>query len=589
MHTSRCVAGVAAMLLFFAASAALAVGYLWTNGSGAGDWFTPTNWDPEGIPGSVPGRDDSVWIDTALPGEVNYPVLGSTQSAIVTGLCVSSDMNETHNTWLTVKGNLIDTGDWLVVGNWWMGDANTPKGTLIIDDGNVNMTGDNGTLGRAWFGYRNRGDLIVNGGMFSLNQLELGIGDDCPCSDSEGTPPCAAEAPGHSFSHLNAGTIEVRDYDAFTMRNGYPSCGFVGAVEWGDISKTWLDIRNGTMIINGNETYLVRHYRDEGWMTAYAVGTVEDGNIASNERAELVIDYDWRSPEKTTVTAYQAEPNQAYNLKPEPYTDGIIPLPVLTWKPGDKVAYGGTGQKGNGHHVFLHTNKTWVDFANLSYPVGEQFGHIIGAQDSNSFSVAENMCGPLHLSTTYYWRVLEANDGNVWKSQVQAFRTLNGGCSSRPFGGSKIAAQQVNLLWCTSGLDESDLYFGEDFNDVNSATVSNPKGVYLGRQSEPNYTVSGLQIGKTYYWRPDVIDRCGNIYERGYVTWFVIVSPCDFNHDDIVNFKDLARFAEYWMNDCGGIPSNCHLVDISPPFAGDDRVDMSDLDVFADCWLWMLQ
>ncbi len=57
----------------------------------------------------------------------------------------------------------------------------------------------------------------------------------------------------------------------------------------------------------------------------------------------------------------------------------------------------------------------------------------------------------------------------------------------------------------------------------------------------------------------------------------------DLDEDCYVNFKDLARLAEYWLETCD-IPSDCEWVDIYTP-GGDGIVDINDLDKLADQWL----
>ncbi|MDD5326184.1 MAG: hypothetical protein PHY02_00015 [Phycisphaerae bacterium] len=68
------------------------------------------------------------------------------------------------------------------------------------------------------------------------------------------------------------------------------------------------------------------------------------------------------------------------------------------------------------HDVYLGTDYTAVKYANdPNIPPGR------GRQDSNSY----DPCGPLESDTTYYWRVDEVNEPNVWKGAVWRFRTGN--------------------------------------------------------------------------------------------------------------------------------------------------------------------
>ncbi|MBN2137611.1 MAG: hypothetical protein JW720_07385 [Sedimentisphaerales bacterium] len=85
-------------------------------------------------------------------------------------------------------------------------------------------------------------------------------------------------------------------------------------------------------------------------------------------------------------------------------------------------------------------------------------------------------------------------------------------------------AQTVNLEWeAGASADVHDVYFSDNFEDVNSATSSDPMGpdnVYKARQSGSTYSVSGLVKGKTYYWRIDEISG-PNVW-RGRVWSFTI-------------------------------------------------------------------
>jgi hypothetical protein len=58
------------------------------------------------------------------------------------------------------------------------------------------------------------------------------------------------------------------------------------------------------------------------------------------------------------------------------------------------------------------------------------------------------------------------------------------------------------------------------------------------------------------------------------------LNDADFNHDCIINFKDIAIFADQWQQG-PGIPS----ADIAPPPIGNGIVDSKDLAVLTEVWL----
>ena len=53
---------------------------------------------------------------------------------------------------------------------------------------------------------------------------------------------------------------------------------------------------------------------------------------------------------------------------------------------------------------------------------------------------------------------------------------------------------------------EHDVYFGTDFEDVNSADIFDISGIYRGRWIDPNYVTEELNLDQTYYWRIDEIN-----------------------------------------------------------------------------------
>jgi hypothetical protein len=71
----------------------------------------------------------------------------------------------------------------------------------------------------------------------------------------------------------------------------------------------------------------------------------------------------------------------------------------------------------------------------------------------------------------------------------------------------------LNLTWCpghfAAALNGHEVYFGTNFNDVHDANSSWPLGeVYKGTVTNPFFPIerSGLELGKTYYWRIDEVN-----------------------------------------------------------------------------------
>jgi len=114
--------------------------------------------------------------------------------------------------------------------------------------------------------------------------------------------------------------------------------------------------------------------------------------------------------------------------------------------------------------------------------------------------------------TTYYWRIDEVdadgttwnggasaanpNGGEVWSFMIQPRKAYN----PTPADGSSFITPDVELSWTEGfGAKLHTLYFGENFDDVNSAAGGSPQGT-------TTYTPGTLKFAKTYYWRVDEFD-----------------------------------------------------------------------------------
>ncbi|HUV67474.1 MAG TPA: LamG-like jellyroll fold domain-containing protein [Sedimentisphaerales bacterium] len=90
-------------------------------------------------------------------------------------------------------------------------------------------------------------------------------------------------------------------------------------------------------------------------------------------------------------------------------------------------------------------------------------------------------------------------------------------------GSVEMPLEGVILSW-KPGMDSTaqDVYFGTDFDDVNTATPDNdPAGVYMRRQSEASFALPPLDYGQTYYWRVDSING-GAVYSSAVVSFDTI-------------------------------------------------------------------
>jgi hypothetical protein len=116
--------------------------------------------------------------------------------------------------------------------------------------------------------------------------------------------------------------------------------------------------------------------------------------------------------------------------------------------------------------------------------------------------------------TTYYWRIDEVNDtepnspwkGNVWSFSIPPRTTYY----PDPADGAGSVDPNVQLSWTPGfGGKLHTVYFGDNFDDVNSTTGGFPQGT-------ATYTPGTLKMAKTYYWRVDEFDAIttykGNVW-----------------------------------------------------------------------------
>ena len=68
--------------------------------------------------------------------------------------------------------------------------------------------------------------------------------------------------------------------------------------------------------------------------------------------------------------------------------------------------------------------------------------------------------------------------------------------------------QNLNLSWAPGKYAaKHDVYFGTDKTKVTNASRTNPLGVLVSQNQDPNsYPVSSLIPGTTYYWRIDEVN-----------------------------------------------------------------------------------
>ena len=257
-------------------------------------------------------------------------------------------------------------------------------------------------------------------------------------------------------------------------------------------------------------------------MRVYLNGVDEEGpktfSIGPNVNAQVEIGYNSNRPtpgERTfhgtldeirlyshalsdveVLAAMKGEP-WPYAFGPDP-EDGALHADTwvtLSWSPGDSAV---------SHDVYL----------------GDDFDVVTDAtRDSDEFRGNQTLTyyvagfpgfaypEGLVPGTTYYWRIDEVNDADPdspWKGLIWSFSIPpKTSYNPDPPDGAGLADTAVTLSWTPGfGSKLHTVYFGEDYDEVNNATVGVPRGT-------ASYDPGSLEREKVYYWRVDEFDGLG--------------------------------------------------------------------------------
>jgi hypothetical protein len=163
---------------------------------------------------------------------------------------------------------------------------------------------------------------------------------------------------------------------------------------------------------------------------------------------------------------------------------------TLGWKPGDFAV---------SHDVYLGESFDEVNEGAEGTFVGNQ---------TSTFTVVGFPGFPypdgLAAGVTYYWRIDEVNEAepnSPWKGSVWSFTVPpKKAYLPEPADGAEAVGTGVQLSW-TSGFGSKlhTVFFGDNFEDVNDATVGQAQGL-------TTYNPGTLKMAKTYYWRIDEND-----------------------------------------------------------------------------------
>jgi len=387
-----------------------------------GDWNTTTNW----VNGIVPTALDPPGGPQANPYSIAYFSTTHTSPHLTGGITVACDLlrigDASPGGTLSINGGTVNVSELV-----YMSYMGTEISTLNMNSGTINCGVMIPANGKFFVGYRGQGTLNMNGGTINLTSY-LSIADQL---NSIGNV------------HLDGGTIYATDILMNT-------------------AVAHLDIRGGTLILDGNDIATIDGFVSSGKISAYdGTGTV-------------IRDYNVTNSGKTTVTGYLPSP-KAINPNPFHTATNVALDANLSWTAGVGAA---------SHNVYFGTDST---------PDETEFQ---GNQPGTTF----DPCTLLAPATAYYWRIDEVNEANVVTTgDVWSFTTISGQPSSpSPADYATDVTIHPILSWTPGqGALSHDVYFGTDSTPDETE--------FQGNQTETTFDPNNLLPNTIYYWRIDEV------------------------------------------------------------------------------------
>ena len=142
----------------------------------------------------------------------------------------------------------------------------------------------------------------------------------------------------------------------------------------------------------------------------------------------------------------------------------------------------------------------------------------------------------------------------------------------------------IEISWVAGqGADSHDVYFGKDFDDVNTADNTWPVGtsVYKGNHTIDANTydpVGLLESEQTYYWRIDEVNDTDPNISRGNIWNFTVEQyiPGDFTNDGVINNADIGMLSDQWLDSGSEVTADADF---------DDKVNFKDFAIVANDWV----
>jgi len=365
------------------------------------------------------------------------------------------------------------------------------------------------------------GAMIWEGNIIEDVEEHLDEGDiDTGSSDLEmpyedtGTPPSDLQLVGLRFQNvvIPAGVIIESAYIQFTADDEKLTGNTVNLAIWGQKEPNPESFGGGDYILlSAPRTSAVAKWSNLPDWTSGQANLASRTSDISNVIEELVNQIGWVSGNSIVVIIGDDPDNPSSSIRSA--VDGSVSMHVEF---SSKKAYKPEPSNGS-----LYSD-TWV---NLSWQVGETAAShniYVGENfDDVSNGTGDTFCGnqPSEMlivgssgspipdglvpGKTYYWRVdeveadgLTIHKGYVWSFAIPPRISYN----PNPADGTEFVDPNTVLSWTAGfGAKYHNVYFGDNFDDVNNAFGAIPWG-------PTTYDPVILELEKVYYWRVDEFD-----------------------------------------------------------------------------------
>jgi len=507
----------------------------WTNGTGNRQWSTPGNWNIGRVPDAA-YMDDAIIVRTGSSAPIFSASDGSRSAWFIP---VGQGSGVSGELWIT-GGTL--TAPWGMAFN--KNGSSSSNSTVYMSGGILNLTGSAGILE---IGRRGISTFNITGGAVTCVSITIPAGGNYGYLNLDGGSISAdaltLAGPPSGLLKITKGRLILTGDKVLQIQglvtNGaiIPYYGYTGRKI---VNIDYDTYTSGKTTVTASRTEPNQAYKPvpmdthpnvqksvtlcwnsgDGAILHYLYLGVDfnDVNDASeplvttdvnNFAANLVSGqtYYWRVDEYNGTNICKGQVWQfttAFNPlastpSPADGATGIAPDANLKWTAGDRAV---------AHDVYFGTSYNSVNNATDPNVLPGR-----GRQTATNYEP-----GTLLLGQQYFWRIDEFDGATVRKGAVWSFTVAPSVATQpQPADGARYVAKDVTLSWAAGyGALSHDIYIGTDYSGVSSGTTP------LATVGTASYTPSGLESGKTYYWRVD--ENNGSTTYKGQV-WRFTTEP----------------------------------------------------------------